>query len=158
MLVYAANADSPFHRDCLSAVDRWRRSETAWFTSWGVLYEFMRVTTHPRVLTSPWTAERSWTFVRGLLAAPGFQLLVPTARHAAVAEECLRDAPRLAGNVFHDVHLAVLMREHGIRRVFTADSDFRRFSWVEVEDPTRPVPRASERAARWRRGRSVARK
>jgi predicted nucleic acid-binding protein len=30
---------------------------------------------------------------------------------------------------------AVLMREHGIQRIITRDSDFHRFSFVQVVDP-----------------------
>jgi toxin-antitoxin system PIN domain toxin len=154
VLVYAANEDSPAHARCREALEAWRRDEGAWFTSWGVLYEFLRVTTHPRVLARPWTADAAWGFVRSLLSAPGFQILVPAGRHAEVAEACLGDVPRLAGNVFHDVHLAVLMREHGVRRVYTADADFLRFPWVEVVDPTRSSPRAGEAPAAYRRRRA----
>jgi len=27
----------------------------------------------------------------------------------------------------HDTHVATLMREHGVRRIYTRDDDFRRF-------------------------------
>jgi predicted nucleic acid-binding protein len=32
------------------------------------------------------------------------------------------------------------MREHGIRRVYTRDTDFHRFPWVEVIDPAAVPP------------------
>ena len=32
-------------------------------------------------------------------------------------------------------HTAILMREHGLRRVATRDTDFRRFPFLEVVDP-----------------------
>ena len=35
----------------------------------------------------------------------------------------------------HDAETAVLMREHGIRRICTRDTDFHRFSFIEVVDP-----------------------
>ena len=35
----------------------------------------------------------------------------------------------------HDAETAVLMREHGIRRVCTRDTDFHRFAFLEVVDP-----------------------
>jgi predicted nucleic acid-binding protein len=35
----------------------------------------------------------------------------------------------------HDAHTAVLMREHGIRTIFTRDSDFHRFPFS-----TRSIP------------------
>jgi len=35
----------------------------------------------------------------------------------------------------HDVHTAVLMREHGIREICTRDTDFHRFPFLKVIDP-----------------------
>jgi predicted nucleic acid-binding protein len=45
------------------------------------------------------------------------------------------EVPHLAGNILHDVHTAVLMREHGIREICTRDTDFHRFPFVKVIDP-----------------------
>ena len=34
-----------------------------------------------------------------------------------------------------DTHLAALLRQHGIRTLYTNDSDFRRFSFLDVRNP-----------------------
>jgi uncharacterized protein len=54
-----------------------------------------------------------------------------------VAAEVIAELPRLAGNLMHDAHTAILMREHGIARICTRDADFSRFPFVEVIDPLR---------------------
>jgi hypothetical protein len=36
---------------------------------------------------------------------------------------------------FHDAHTAILMREHGIRRIVTRDTDYHRFGFLEPIDP-----------------------
>lgn len=136
VLVYAANSSSAHHVPCREALESWRQGKAAWYATWPILYEFMRVTTHARVLSPPWTARQAWTFVESLLASPGFGVMLPTARHAAVAAQVVKDLPHLAGNVIHDAHTATLMREHGIRSIQTLDTDFHRFPWVEVLDPT----------------------
>lgn len=41
----------------------------------------------------------------------------------------------IAGNLVHDTHTAILMREHGIRRIYTRDTDFHRFPFLEPIDP-----------------------
>lgn len=138
VLVYAADADSPFHAACRAWLDRRRASSDAWYTTWPILYEFLRVTTHPRVMRQPWNLPAAWSFVRALLASPGLDLLSPTDRHAAVAERVVAELPELAGNLLHDAHTAILMREHGIRRICTRDTDFHRFGFLEVVDPLRP--------------------
>ena len=86
----------------------------------------------------PWSAPAAWTFVAALLASAGLAVLVPTQRHADVAEEVILELPHLAGNLLHDAHTAILMREHGIGRICTRDTDFNQFPFLEVIDPLRP--------------------
>jgi predicted nucleic acid-binding protein len=88
-------------------------------------------------MREPWTAAAAWTFVRALLATPSLDVLVPTQRHADVAEAVIAELPHLAGNLIHDTHTAVLLREHGIARICTRDTDFNRFPFLEVIDPLR---------------------
>jgi toxin-antitoxin system PIN domain toxin len=135
VLVYAADRDSPFHAACREWLERQRRRVDAWYTTWAILYEFLRVTTHPRVMRQPWSTPAAWDFVVALLASPGLGVLVPTQRHAEVAGQVIAELPHLAGNLLHDAHTAILMREHGIRRVCTRDTDFHRFPFLEVVDP-----------------------
>jgi toxin-antitoxin system PIN domain toxin len=135
VLVYAADADSPHHASCRDWLERQRRRADAWYTTWSILYEFLRVTTHPRVMRRPWSASEAWGFVAALLAAPGLGVLVATRRHAEVAAQLIAELPHVAGNLFHDAHTAILMLEHGIRRIVTRDTDFHRFPFVEPIDP-----------------------
>lgn len=135
VLVYAADASSPFHAGCREWIDRQRGRADAWYTTWAILYEFLRVTTHPRVMRKPWSAPMAWAFVKALLASPGLGLLTPTERHAEVADQVIAELPHLAGNLLHDAYTAILMREHGIRRIVTRDTDFHRFPFLETVDP-----------------------
>jgi toxin-antitoxin system PIN domain toxin len=135
VLVYAADADSQFHRPCRQWLDHQRARPDAWYTTWPILYEFLRVTTHPRVMRRPWSAPAAWRFIEALMGSPGLAILTATHRHADVASNVLKDLPHLAGNLFHDAHTAILLREHGIRRIFTRDTDFTRFPFLEVIDP-----------------------
>ncbi len=135
LFVHAANTNSPDYKSAASWLERMRSRPDVWYTTWPILYEFMRVTTHPRVMRPPWTVGRSWSFISALLASPGFSVLVPTERHALVAARVFAELPSLAGNILHDAHTAILMREHGIRQICTRDTDFHRFRFLEVVDP-----------------------
>ncbi len=137
VLVYAANSTSQFHQPCRDWLDRQRRRPDAWYITWAIVYEFLRVSTHPRILPRPWTAPAAWEFVAALLASPGLGILVPTQRHADVAAEVFLELPYLAGNIVHDAHTAILMREHGIGQICTRDTDFSRFPFLDVIDPLR---------------------
>jgi len=135
VLVYAADEESPHHGKCRRLVEQWRSQASAWFVTWPILYEFLRVTTHPRVFRAPWPVERGWSFVEALLASPSLEVLCPTARHAQVAAEVFRELPHVSGNLVHDAHIAVLMREHGVRLIYTRNTDFHRFAFLEPRDP-----------------------
>jgi len=136
IFVYAADENSPFHQSCRSRIEEWRRQNTPWYSTWGILYEFLRVITHPRVFHKPWTTPKAWEFVEAVLGAPSFGLLVPTTKHAHVAADVFRNTKNVRGNLIHDAQTAILMREHGIKTIYTRDTDFHRFPFLEPVDPT----------------------
>jgi toxin-antitoxin system PIN domain toxin len=135
VLVYAADEDSTFHGPCIKSVETWRRQPSAWYLTWGILYEFLRVITHPRVFRKPWSVVKAWSFVQAVLASPSLGILIPGERHADVAAEVIKSLPFLSGNLLHDAHTAILMREYGIKRIYTRDTDFHRFPFLEPVDP-----------------------
>jgi hypothetical protein len=113
ILIYAADEDAPFHQPCRRLLERCRQQAAAWYVTWGILYQFLRITTHPRVFRKPWTAARAWRFLEALLASPGLRVLIPAERHPRVAAQVIRQVPHLSGNLVHDAQTAILMREHG---------------------------------------------
>ena len=135
VLVYAADKDSPFHNICFDLLQSSRTNQAAWYLTWSICYEFLRVTTHPRVFRKPWSAEGAWSFVSNLLKAPSIGVLVATDRHKDLVQGLINELPHLSGNVMHDTHTAVLMREHGIKTIYTRDTDFHRFPFLEPIDP-----------------------
>lgn len=137
VLVYAADEHSPYHARCHALLESWRNQASAWYLTWGIVYEFLRVATHPRVLRVPWSAAEAWGFIEAVLAAQGLGVLVATDRHAAVAAEVLSLVPHLSGNLMHEAQTAVLMREHGVIKIYTRDTDFHRFPFLEPIDPFR---------------------
>jgi hypothetical protein len=135
VLVLAANRDATHHEACRRWIEERRVSPDAWFLTWSIVYEFLRVVTHPRVFPNPWTVEAAWSFLAALARSPGLEFLVETQRHEEVLASLLDEMPQLAGNVLHDAHTAALMREHGVRRIATRDTDFHQFRFLEVMDP-----------------------
>ncbi len=136
ILVYAADEDSKFHKRCSKMIEGWRRQASVWYVTWGILYEFLRVITHPRVFRKPWSVAEAWNFVEAILASPSLGILVAGERHADVAAEVIKSLPSLSGNLLYDAQTAILMREHGIKRIYTRDTDFHRFPFLEPIDPT----------------------
>jgi predicted nucleic acid-binding protein len=57
-----------------------------------------------------------------------------------VLAEVIAEVPHLSGNLLHGARTATLMREHGIRRICTRDTDFHRFPFLEPIDPLTSEP------------------
>jgi len=137
VFIYSLNRASDEHAACRALIERWRSQTTPWYSTWGILYEVLRVATHPRVFRKPLTAGAIWEFIASVMASSSFAILVEGPRHADVVNSTLEEIEDLRGNLLHDAHTAILMREHGIRRIYTRDTDFHRFPFLEVIDPLR---------------------
>jgi toxin-antitoxin system PIN domain toxin len=135
ILLYAADQAAAEHDRCQQLLEGWRRQPAAWYITWGIVYEFLRVATHPRVFRNPWKMPEAWGFIEALFSSASLQVLVETERHRRVAEELFARHPHLSGNTVFDGHTAILMNEHGIQRIVTRDMDFQRFPFLTVVDP-----------------------
>jgi hypothetical protein len=135
VLLHAADERSDLSTACRRRLDDARIDSVPSYLTWSICYEFLRVSTHARAFRRPWTSSAAWGFLDSLWASPGFEVLLATPRHAAVLEQTLSELPDLQGSVMHDVHTAVLMREHGISRICTRDADFLRFPFLTAIDP-----------------------
>ena len=140
VLLYAADTAAPEHQRCRDLLDGWRRRSGVWYLTWGICYEFLRVVTHPRVFRRPWPIGEARRFLDAVQQSPALGMLLPTDRHAQVLADVVQELPHLAGNVLHDAETAVLMREHGVRRICTRDTDFHRFPFLEPIDPLTDEP------------------
>lgn len=135
LLLYAVNPDSPDHPRARALLEGWRVGDRSWFLTWGIIYEFLRVSTHSAVFPAPLSLSRASEWIDVLVAAPRAAILTETERHREVLGEVTALHPRLAGNVVHDLHTAALMKEHGIQEIQTADADFHQFGFLRVVNP-----------------------
>ncbi|MFO0585290.1 MAG: type II toxin-antitoxin system VapC family toxin [Anaeromyxobacter sp.] len=148
VLVHAVDRASPWHEPCLEALNRWRSQTARWHVTWSIVYEFLKTVTH-RSARRPLRFEQAFSFMEAVLASPGLRVLVETPAHATLLAELPRD---LSGNAVHDAHIVALMREHGVRRIYTRDAGFRRYAELEVIDPAlqNGSPGVAEPVARYR--------
>ena len=137
ILLYAANRDAEEHSVAAGFLAEAARSTEPWFLTEGILYEFFRVSTHPRVFSKPLDWKEAMRFLKPFLESPNFLVLTAENRHWRLLEEVLASVTHPSGNLFFDIRTAVLMREHGIREIYTTDSDFLQFPEIKVLNPLR---------------------
>ena len=139
VLMYAANPQAPEHARCRELLEHWRSQAGAWYLTWGICHEFLRAATHRRA-PRPVSPAHAYAFLDAVLASRGLQVMAAGDRYRAVLGDIVREVPGLTGDIWHDVETAALMREHGIRRIVTRDTDFHRFRFLEVVDPLTAEP------------------
>ena len=130
-VIYLFDATSPHH----SVTERTfaqivSSGEPVWLFP-TVIVAFLRVTTHPRLSSSPLSLEQAFEYLDTLLALPNVTVGFPD---DAFVEQ-LRAAASLAsagGNLIHDAEIVALMQQHGIEGILTADRDFLKFAGTEV--------------------------
>ena len=137
ILVYAANENSEHYAACRRFIDRRVFIPDPTFLTLSICYEFLRVTTHRGPFPHRINAVDASRFLSTLLSQPSFSVLTATNRHFDLLSLTLNEFPEVSGNIMHDVHTAVLMRENGIREICTHDVDFYRFPFLTVIDPLR---------------------
>src|SRR5688572_12492326 len=97
ILLYAVNPDSPDHEAARDLLEEWRAGEQPWFLTWGIGYEFLRVSTHARVFPKPLELREAQEWLRILLESPGAGVLVESELHGQILSDLVRQHPRLKG-------------------------------------------------------------
>jgi toxin-antitoxin system PIN domain toxin len=125
IFLHAANSASPHHKAARDFLQRHLRARSGWCVTWPILYEFLRVSTHRRVFPKPLTANEALQFMAAFMGLEEVAILSATDRHFTVLTAIVDEiGPAAVGNLFHDLHTAALMREHGVPEIITADTDF----------------------------------
>lgn len=135
LFIYAVHKESKYHQKARRLIQDWQKRALPWHSTWSIFYEFLRVVTHPAVFAAPLNAKQAASFLESLMESPGFSLLSPTEKHRFYWKQALEATSHIRGNLWHDAHIVVLMQEHGITEIQTADADFHRFEGIKVKNP-----------------------
>ena len=135
LLVYAADEDFAGQQQMRQVLRQWGFSSETWCVTWSIVYEFLSVATQRSAFTHPLSFSQAWHFIEALRAFPSFGMVTETEHHADVIDELVREYPHMSGTRFHDLHIAAVMREHGITDIRTADTDFHQFKFLRVTNP-----------------------
>lgn len=133
VLLYAVNTDAAHHDRARRWLDSALSGEDTVAFSWIVLLAFVRLSTKVALFPSPLRVEDAMDRVDAWLAAGPAVVVGPTAGHAGVVRQLLRDIGT-GGNLVNDAHLASLAIEHRCG-IVSFDNDFSRFDGVRWSAP-----------------------
>ena len=134
ILVYASRPESPEHAAATRLLEELVAGTDLLCLTWATITAYLRVATHARVFPHPLSPDEAAANVTSLLAHPHTRVLVETDGFWRIYRGLLA-SHRARGKLVHDVHLAALLRQHGVKTLYTHDRDFRRFDFLDVRDP-----------------------
>jgi uncharacterized protein len=134
LLLYASDTSSPRHDSARAFLDRLSRGPDIAYLFWPVIAGYLRIATHPAVFDAPLAPEEALANVDELLSLPHLQSPGEGERFWPRFREVAEEAA-VRGNLVPDAHVVALMRENGVRTIWTHDRDYRRFEGIEVLDP-----------------------
>jgi hypothetical protein len=134
VLLYASDATSPAHDAARRFMDVAAAGGDLLCLGWPTVMSYLRIATHPRIFAAPLTPTQAFANVEALAALPHVRLLSEQEGFLEVYRTVSGDFP-VRGNLVPDAHIAALLRQHGVRTLYTRDADFRKFPFLDVRDP-----------------------
>ncbi len=134
ILLYASDAGSPLHAPAARFLERCASQPDVFCLAWPTVMGYLRMATHAAIFAKPLSPEEAMRNIDALLTRPQTRLLAEEEGFWALYREVGKHV-RPRGNLVPEVHLATLLRQHGIATLYTHDRDFRRFDFLRVVDP-----------------------
>lgn len=134
ILLYASDESSPLHDKAAGFLHRCASGREVFCLAWMTLMSYLRMVTHPSIFERPLSHADAARNVEALLAAPFCRVIAEEGGFWDVYREVTKDVPT-KGNLVPDAHLASLLRQHGVAKLYTHDRDFRKFTFLDVHDP-----------------------
>ena len=134
ILVYGHRVDSPWHERALEVITELAEGDSAWAIPWPCVWEFLAVTTHPRIYKPPTPLADALVEIERWLESPTVHLLGESDSSFETIRTQLTNS-KVRGPAVHDARIASICINHGIRKLLTADRDFSRFPQLKIGNP-----------------------
>jgi toxin-antitoxin system PIN domain toxin len=137
VLLSGSDSASPVHLTARRFLETAAAGDDLFCLGWTTVMSYLRMATHPRLFGAPLTPAEALANIDGLTGLPHVRLLGEEDGFLDVYREVTAESP-VRGNLVPDAHLAAILKQHGVRTLFTRDSDFRKFAFLDLRDPFAP--------------------
>jgi uncharacterized protein len=134
ILLYASDSGSPHFQRAKSFVDSCITGKEVFSLGWPTIMSYLRIATHPAVFAHPLSPGEAMANIETLLSLPHVRFLSEEEGFWDIYRATTSEIPT-RGNLVPDAHLAALLRQHGVKTLYTHDRDFRKFPFLDVRDP-----------------------
>jgi uncharacterized protein len=136
ILIYATVPGFAEHAHAFRILNEISSGSEHYGLTWVNIFEYLRAVTHrAMVKPRPFPLTEALANIRELLDHPLFARIDPGPQHLKIFEKVCKEAGHVEGNFVHDCRIAAIMRENGVERILTRDTEFRRIPGIRVVDP-----------------------
>ena len=125
-------ASSSFHEEAMRGLDNLSDDLCTTPTNIG---ETLRILTHPKVFASPLKIGKAISALSDLIESYSIRILEEDTNWWKSLVEIEKQIPGLKGNEVFDARIAICLKQHNVRRIFTRDSDFKKYSFLRTVRP-----------------------
>ena len=134
VLLYASDSSSPVHEPARSFLKQAAAGDDLFCLVWPTVMSYLRIATHPGIFSASLAPKEALRNVDALVGLPHVRLLAEEDGFLEIYREVTGTFP-VRGNLVPDAHLVALLKQHGVRTLYTRDGDFRKFPFLDVRDP-----------------------
>lgn len=134
VLLYATDSTGAEYDKAREFLDECIQGPDLFYLGWPTVMGYLRIATHPSIFARPLTPNEAERNIRSLIALPHVRMLSEGEGFWEIYQSVASELP-IRGNLVPDAHLAALLRQHGVRTIYTRDTDFRKFGFLKVVDP-----------------------
>ena len=139
ILLYASDTSSPHFERARSFIESCMVQDEIFTVGWLTVMGYLRIATHPAVFDRPLSPGEAMANIEMLRDLPQVRFLSEEEGFWNAYRTTTAEVPT-RGNLVPDAHLAALLRQHGVKTLYTHDRDFLKFSFLEVRDPLSSAP------------------
>jgi toxin-antitoxin system PIN domain toxin len=139
ILLYASDRGSAYHERAAGFLRTVAEGDETCYLAWTTVMSYLRMATHPGIFGAPLSPAEAQGNIERLLGCPHVRCIAEDEGFWSIYRAVAGDMP-VRGNLVPDAHLAALLKQHGIRTLYSHDRDFRKFHFLRVLDPLAPQP------------------
>jgi len=129
ILIGVMVSSSSFHKEVLEGLDNLEDDLCTTPTNIG---EVLRLLTHSKVFPSPLKIEKAVEALDQLIEAYDIRILDEETNWWKQLPDIARQIIGLKGNEVFDARIAICLKQHKVKRIFTRDADFKKYSFLQT--------------------------
>ena len=134
ILLYASDQSNPRHMAAIGFMEDRVSDPELFCISWLTIMSYLRISTHSSIFSIPLSPEEALGNIESLLNLPRVRVLSEEEGFLDVYRKVTGSFP-VRGNLVPDAHLASILHQHGVQKIYTGDRDFVKFDFLDVRDP-----------------------